>query len=402
MLTLLRQRNFALLWFGGVISIGGDWVLYAALPYFVFERTGSTLATAGMIVAELAPGVVIGSFAGVVVDRLDRRRLLVATNLVQAATVSSLLLVVHGGHVWVVYAVAAIQSVAASFAQPAESALLPSIVDADVLLAANAMTTLNNRLARLAGVPLGGLLLGVGGLAPVVLTDTVSFLVAAVMIAAVVGPPRVEPARTRFDAEWIDGLRLIRRNRTIAVFTGVLALMTFGGTMIDPLYVAWVRDVLGRGPAVYGLLLTTHSVSGIAGTLFVGHNARRLAPRVLMGWSSVVAGLVLMAKWDIALLPIAFALTLVGGLVSVASAIGIETYLQEVVPDAYRGRVFAALGASGGLASLLGASVGGIGATVVGVTVMLNIAALLVAASGVVVLRAITTARRGDSTAAAG
>jgi predicted MFS family arabinose efflux permease len=394
-LSLLRQRNFALLWFGGLVSVGGDWVLYAALPYFVFQRTGSTLATAGMIVAELAPGVVVGSFAGVVVDRLDRRRLLVAANLVQAATVISLLLAVHGSHLWVVYVAAAIQSVAASFAQPAESALLPSLVAPDLLLAANAMTTLNNRFARLAGVPLGGLLLGLGGLTPVVLTDAVSFLVAAAMIAAVVGPPRVATVRTRLHAEWLDGLRLIRGDRTIAGFTVVLALMTFAGTMIDPLYVAWVRDVLGRGPTVYGLLLTTHSVSGIVGTLLVGYNARRLAPRVLMGWSSIVAGLVLVAKWDIALLPITFAFTLIGGLVSAASAIGIETYLQAAVADAYRGRVFAALGASGSLASLLGATLGGIGAKVIGITAMLNVAALLVAVSGAVVLRTITGAPRG-------
>ena len=74
---VLLRRDFALLWTGGLVSIAGDWVLNAALPFFVYERTGSTIATAGMIVAELAPGVVIGSIAGVFVDRWDRKHVLV-------------------------------------------------------------------------------------------------------------------------------------------------------------------------------------------------------------------------------------------------------------------------------------------------------------------------------------
>ena len=90
---LLLRRDFALLWTGGLVSIAGDWVLNAALPFFVYERTGSTIATAGMIVAELAPGVVIGSVAGVFVDRWDRKHVLVVANVLQAATVGALLLV---------------------------------------------------------------------------------------------------------------------------------------------------------------------------------------------------------------------------------------------------------------------------------------------------------------------
>src|SRR3954453_21928701 len=229
MFAVLRQRDFGLLWTGGLISVAGDWVLYAALPFFVYERTGSTVATAGMIVAELGPGVVFGSFAGVWVDRLDRRRLLVVTNLLQAAVAGLLLLVTHGSRLWIVYAVAGAQSLLASFSQPAESALLPSLVGPGELVAANALNTLNNRLARLAGVPVGGLLLGLFGLEPVVLLDAVSFLVAAALIALVHAPARVVAERTGIRGEWLDGLRLIRRDSTIGMLFWVLGLYTFGG-----------------------------------------------------------------------------------------------------------------------------------------------------------------------------
>lgn len=395
MLVVLRQRSFALLWFAGLVSIAGDWVLNAALPFFVYERTGSTVATAGMIVAELAPGVLVGSFAGVFVDRLDRRRVLVASNLLQASTVLSLLAVTSGGGLWVVYAVAAAQSVLASFSVPAESALLPSLVPQAELVAANALTTLNNRIGRLTGVPLGGLLLGRFGLEPVVVVDALSFCGAAALVAGVVAPPRAPVERSCVRGEWLDGLRLVRRDRTVAMLFGVLGLMTFGGTMIDPLYVAWVRDVLHRGPKVYGLLLATHAVFGIAGSVLVG-TLRSIPPRVLMGWSSLVAGAALIAKWDLPWLPLTVGLTAVGGVVSVAAAIGVETWVQSTVHDAFRGRVFAALGASGAFFSLLGASAGGIAARFVGVTTMLDVAAALVAFAGLVVLRALRVCGTAD------
>jgi predicted MFS family arabinose efflux permease len=389
MLAVLRQRDFALLWTGGLVSVTGDWVLNAALPFFVYERTGSTIATAGMIVAELGPSVLVGSFAGVYVDRLDRRRLLVVTNLLQALVAAALLLVAFGTGVWVVYAVALAQSSIAAFSVPAESALLPSLVAPGDLVAANALNTLNNRLARLAGVPLGGLLLGLAGLTSVVVVDVASFAAAAVLVSLVRPPARAPAPRERFGGEWREGLRVVRHDPAVTMVFWVLGLMTFGGTMLDPLYVAWVRDVLGGGPQVYGLLLATHAVAGIAGAVCVGRLRSRLSPRLLMGWSSVAAGLALAAKFALPFVLLTFALTVVGGVVSVASAVGVETWVQSVVPDALRGRVFAALGASGALFSLAGAVAGGVAARYVGVTAMLEVAASLVLLAGVVVLRAL-------------
>src|SRR5215211_1948058 len=296
MLALLRRRDFGLLWLGGFVSVAGDWVLNVALPFFVFERTGSTVATAGMIVAELVPGVVLGTVAGVFVDRWNRKRVLVLGNLLAAATVALLLLVPGGGWLGLVYVVAVAQASVAALMIPAESALLPSLVDDRDLVAANALNALNNRLGRLVGVPLGGALLGFLGLRSVVVVDCATFVAAALLITSIRVPARAvsaaedvaEVARTAWTAfwrEWRDGMAIVRRERTIAVIFVVLGLMTFGGTMLDPLYVAWVRDLLRRGPEVYSWLLTAHAASGIVGTLLVGRFAARLTPRALMGWT---------------------------------------------------------------------------------------------------------------------
>jgi hypothetical protein len=175
----------------------------------------------------------------------------------------------------------------------------------------------------------------------------------------------------------------------VAVLTAVLVLMTFGGTMLDPLVVAWVRDVLGRGPQVYALLTTAHAASGIVVSLVLVRVHASASPRLLAGWSSVAAGVALLVKFDVPTLPLAVALSLVGGAVSVAGAIGVQTLVQQTVADDFRGRVFGSLQALVSLASLAGAMVGGALGEVIGTVPMLNVASSLVLASGLVALRAL-------------
>ena len=394
MFSVLLRRDFALLWTGGLVSVAGDWVLNAALPFFVYEETGSTVATAGMIVARLAPSVLLGSVAGVFVDRWSRKRVLVWTNLLQAAVVALLLLVPGEGWLWVVFAVAAAQSVISSFSSPAESALLPSLVGPDELLAANALNTLNNRIARLTGVPLGGVLLTYAGLEAVVVVDAVSFAAAAVLIAPIAASPlphvrvQASSAWESFWREWLEGVGLVGSDRTIALLFLVLGLMTLGGTMLDPLTVAWVRDVLGQGPQVFAWILTTHAASGIAGALLVGRFGRRFTPRDLIGWGSVVAGAALALRYNLPSVVLALALSAVVGVTSVASSLGVETLAMQSVPDELRGRVFGSLNATLGLLSLAGAAVAGLAAEIIGIVPTLNVGTALIALSGGLVLRA--------------
>ena len=123
----------------------------------VDELTGSSLATAGLVASRVAPQIVFGSFAGVFVDRWDRRRTMVAvTSLAQAVTVLPLFLVQSGGAVWVAYPVLAVSAILSSFSEPAENAFLPRLVPEAELVEANALNALNNSLARLIGPALGG------------------------------------------------------------------------------------------------------------------------------------------------------------------------------------------------------------------------------------------------------
>ena len=186
---------------------------------------------------------------------------------------------------------------------------------------------------------------------------------------------------------------VVRADRTIAVLFVVFGLMTFGGTMLDPLHVPWVTDVLDEGVGVVALLSMTSSVSGIAGSLAVGMLGSRVSARTLMSGGSMLAGLLLLVKFNVPVLWLAVALSAVSGVTAVASSVGVETLAQERTPEHVRGRVFGSLQASIWLASLLGAVAGGVVGEVVGLVPALDLASVLVTLSGVVVLLAIPRVR---------
>jgi len=393
---VLRRRDFALLWWGGLVSVAGDWMLMAVLPYVVYVRTGSTVATAGMTIAELLPGILLGSAAGVLVDRWDRRRVLVLTHALQALVVLALLLA-GDALLWVVYVVAAAQSALSSFSMPAENSLLPDLVPPEELVSANALNALNNRIGRLSGLPLGPVVFAVGGLDAVAVADALTFVVAAALVAGVRVRPQAEVASepgagAGFVAEWRRGLVLVRRDPSIRALFAIFGLMTFGGTMLDPLAAPWVHDVLGGGNDVYALLMTVHAVAGIAGSLVVGACGSRLPPRLLCGVGSVLAGCLLLVRFNVPVLGVAVVLSLVSGVTAVASSVGVDTLTQQRVPESYRGRVFGTLQAMIWLCSLLGAAVGGLVGQHVGVVPALDLASSLVVLAGVVVLVALPSA----------
>ncbi|KPV48044.1 hypothetical protein SE17_40190, partial [Kouleothrix aurantiaca] len=106
MLAPLRNRNFALLWLGGMISFAGDWAMLIALPVFIYDLTGSAMATGGAFIALSLPRLLFASLAGVFVDRWDRRRTMIIANLLSAAVLLLLLPVHAASQLWLVYAVA--------------------------------------------------------------------------------------------------------------------------------------------------------------------------------------------------------------------------------------------------------------------------------------------------------
>lgn len=394
MLTVLRQRNFALLWFGGLISIMGDWVLRAALPFYVYELSGSTMATALMFAARLVPNFLLGSAAGVFADRWDRRKLMAVTSLGQAVIILPLQWVTSTDTLWIVYAVALFQTVLAVFFAPAENALLPQLVAKEQLMHANALNLLNNNLGRLIGPLVGGVLLAAAGLSSVVVFDSLTFLAAGLLIFLVRTPARaVSPISLqghntpgvfrRFLHDWREGIDVIRKDQVISILFVAFVLLNLGGIMLDPLGTPFLMEVVGVDSKMYGYILTIQAVGGITGALTAGKIGERLAPARVFGWGTVLVGLLQLIRYNLPTLPVVLAMTVLIGLPAAVVAIAMDTLFQQFVPNSHLGRVSGTLSTTIAVVSLVGVlGIAGPMGNIWGIVPILNFAACVTIASG--------------------
>ncbi len=406
MLVILRQRNFAWLWLGGLISFVGDWVLFIALPVYVYDLTGSALATGGMFIAQTAPRLLFGSIAGVFVDRWDRRKTMIVANLLSAATLLLLLPVRSITDLWLVYLAAFLQASIALFFQPAESALVPLLVGEEHLIHANALTALNWELTRLIAPPLGGLVMALFGLGSVIAIDSISFLFSAAMIA-LIALPAAERVRTTVEqhrhaggawrAVWrelIEGLRLVRNDRLVRALFIITGVAMVAEGIINVLGFPWLKQVLHGDALTRGWMASAQAVGGLIGGLLIGRVSRLVRPVYLIGISGIVLGLVSLALINVTALPIdaalwlpaALLLKLLQGVPIMGLFVSVDTLLQQSVADRYRGRIFGAYGAISALTMLGGQAAASLLGDQVGLVPVLNWMGIMYLLAGVCAL----------------
>lgn len=373
--SVLGRRPFLLLWLSGVISNGGDWILLVALPVYMYELTHSTLATGILVIAQSLPRLLFSLVAGVLVDRWDRRRTMIAATLGQGILLLLLLLVRSPDALPLAYAVAAAVATLALLVEPAASALIPRLVAADEVVAANGMRALGWELGRLTAPPLGGLLMVTSGLGGVALVDSASFALSAALLTALgassaqarehkraaAGAGADRAARTTVRHDLGIGIGSVRESRLLVTVFTLAAITMVAEGIINVLSFPWIATVLHGSATERGWLATAQGVGGVAGGLAV-RGLSHAAPGRVIGGSALLFGGVSLTLTNLALLPIAggdrwpVALLLKGlsGAPLVVLAVGLQTVLVQSVADRVRGRVLAAYGGATSCALLVG------------------------------------------------
>jgi MFS family permease len=390
----LRIDGFRRLWAGGLVNDLGDWTLLIALPVFVFQLTGSALVTSTVFVVELVAGLLAGQLAGVLVDRWDRRRILILSGVIQAVALAPLLLVDGPDRIWLVYVVAAVESCFARLCGPAKAALVPSLVPADRLGAANGLGAVADNLARLVGSPVGGLAVAVLGLPGVVAIDAATYLASSVLIAGIRTGPAAAPAADpgpsapsgMFEA-WRDGLRTIRTDRRLAALLGIASLSQLAQGIFVVLFVVFVLERLGGTGGDVGLIRGVQAIGGVAGGLAVPWLQRRTDARGMVGWGYLAFGGIALTTWNLPLLttaiPVFAGLFVAAGVPGVATSTALFTSVQQLTPASHLGRVFAALEAGSSILAAVGVLTAGALADRLGVVAILDVQGLIYVACGV-------------------
>jgi predicted MFS family arabinose efflux permease len=376
-----RVPDLRLLLGAGLVSMAGDRVLSIGLAYSVYAVTGSTLASAAALLSSFVPQVVVGSVAGVFVDRWDRKRTMVVANLLLAVCLLPLLLVSGSDRIWLVYVVLAAESVIEVFFAPAEQAMLPRVVtDAD-LVTANALNGQVQNISRLVGAGLGGVIAAIGGIAAVAAADAATFLVAALLVARIRVSGRVErptdedaPEVIRGRAatlveEWRVGLRATWHSPVVRTLVVFLLITSTGEGIMGTLFAPYVRHVLHSGAQVYGLISGVQAIGGVIGGFLVASLAERWSPVVMLGVGGILFGLVDLAIFLYPLVWVspwpAVAGMIIVGLPGAVTVAGLMTLFQRHTVDAERGRVFSL----SSLASSVSVVIGSLAAGLLGGTV---------------------------------
>ncbi|MGX7826325.1 MFS transporter [Actinokineospora sp. 24-640] len=383
----LRIRDFRLLWFARTVSLLGSWLLVIAVPAHVFALTGSLAATGLTLAAEFLPPVLLGPVAGVLVDRWDRRRVMIVADLARAVAVGLLLLVGEPGDLWLVYAALVAESVSTVLFRPAAQAHTPVVVGTGTALAgANALNAVTDGAVRLIGAPLGGALLGWAGFTVLVWVDLGSYLLSAVALAltarVAAGRERDGQGVRRVLADLREGLDFLRGARTVRGLLMVNALFLGANAALTALLVPFGMTVLG-GSGQIGLVMSALGLGFLVGAPAVAHVIDRIAPGWLLCAALSGAGAGFGLLFSATGLPRALAAAVLIGAAGSMALVAGQTTVQRITPNQVLGRMSAAMFTAEAAATLVGAVLGPAAAVRLGLTTTAYIAGAATVACGV-------------------
>jgi MFS family permease len=339
--TLLRHRDFSLYWSGVVLSEIGTRGTFAANLYHIYTLTGSTVQTGLVGLSQAVALVLLSPLGGAYADRVDRRRLLQATQLVSLATSLALAVLTLVGDIqpWQILASVLLHTAAETFDRPARQALIPALIPRGELVQAFAIINPSREIAILAGPALAGLLMAVGGPEAMYLVDVGSY---AILIVALQFIRHTMPGgATRHASVWAnikEGFAFVRQRPLILQLVGLdLAATVFGA--YRAVLPALAADVLRVGPTGYGLLSAAPSAGALIGSAIVFRLASTARSGLIVLWSTAAYGLSAVA---LAQSPVFAAALLAGAALGVFDAMATtvrHAAVQLETPDEIRGRV---------------------------------------------------------------
>ncbi|MEI6045405.1 MAG: MFS transporter [Chloroflexota bacterium] len=345
---LSRNANFRNLWFGQLISSAGDWFNTVALLGLVLELTGNGLSAGLVLIASSLPMFLLTPIAGPVVDRFDRRKVMLVSNLLGALFAFSFLLIRDSTTVWIAYAGTALLVSTASFFGPAAGALTPTIVSREELFSANALSSSTWGIMVMVGSGLGGIMSAWLGRDLVFVFNAISFLLSNLLIWFVIPPvkinqPQSEP-RSK-SSTWDDfmiGITYLKQHPPVAALVAVKSGWGLAGGVLVLLAV-FGNQVFKAGDAGIGLLYAARGCGALIGPIvlrpLVGNDATRM-------WRVIVASFVISGVGYLL-----FGLSEASGLWLAALALIVAHFggganwviptilLQDIVPNRILGRI---------------------------------------------------------------
>lgn len=355
-ISLLRENhNYRNTWIGQVVSEVGDHFNNIAVFSLAVMVTKSGLVVSGVLLSRAIPAMLAGPLAGVVLDRFDRKRVMIASDLIRAVVAAGFIFTVSHPSTWMLYLLSALLMVASPFFTSGRAAILPSIATKEELHTANSLTQTTQWTTLALGAFLGGTSVMQFGYRWAFFGNAVSFLVSALCISRLHLPGRGfrPPRRSLTEAEvvrpWREYTEGLRYMRTVPLILGLLIVnigWASGGGAAQILFTVFGELVFNKGPAGLGMIWGCAGLGLMAGGALAYTVGRRLSFRnykrtisicyVIHGGSYILFSQMRHFGWALVFI----ALSRLG--VGISSVLNMGQLLR-VVPDAFRGRVFATM-----------------------------------------------------------
>ncbi len=339
----LEHQNFRLFWWGQLASLIGTWMQSVAQGWLMHRLTDSAFMLGLLAFAQFVPVTVLTLWAGVLADRLDKRRLLMVTQLGFLVQAMALAIVVSLGVVqaWMVLALALLFGIINAFDLPARQAFVVELVGKEDLGNAIALNSTAFNVARVAGPALAGILVAAVGEAPCFWLNASSFLPVIVVLARMQSAPR-EGARGAEVGAWssmrqgIDYALRTPAIRNLLILLGVAAGLGFQYMVLLPVY---AREILSSGAETYGAMVSAFGLGSLLAAAVLTRKLDRwyLRRNLLVGLGSAAVGLGLFA-WSRSL-PLSLAMGFAAGFGLILYVASTNILLQTTTDDRFRGRV---------------------------------------------------------------
>ncbi|MHA2222885.1 MAG: MFS transporter [Candidatus Thorarchaeota archaeon] len=375
--SVLSHRDFSYLWSGQLVSNIGTAISSLALMFYAFDLTGSAMSMAILAMAQVLPVVVFAGFVGVYVDQWNRKKIMIASDVVRAITILLIPLTVYFPTVmptiyWV-YLLTFIYATANAWFFPARSASIPNLVEGDELVAANSLSQMTFQVVQLVVPPVGGLLVAL--LAPdyflaFALTSS-TFVFSAFALRGI--RTNLIPDRSVDDKESLmkqiaQGARYVAGNAILSFLFVFAMLLAASSGILNALMLPYLEGELGLGSAQFGLILSAGAATGAIAAIYFSRKKELNKPLYLVASAGLLAGFAVFAlvlAFDLVTVMLSWAMI---GAVDVTLNIPLSVLMQKLVEDKLRGRVFALLNVAFTAVQVVGMGIGGVWAEVAGST----------------------------------
>ena len=373
--SVLRIRNFALLWSAQAISQIGDALFNIAMMWLVLQLTGSALAMGTTEILTQLPRLAFQLIGGVSVDRYDRRMMMLLSDAIRAIVMLAFAILVATNQIQLlhVYILAIIFGIVSAFFYPAMSALIPNLVANEELISANSLSSLTQQGSQIIGPAIAGVLIAVPavGIAGVSFFNAFSFAVGVLGVALMRLPAHLNGARKTngsFVHEVKDGFRYLFGFRALVVILFIAMVLNFALAPVSIVLPIFVKNVLGLGPESFGFVMSAFGIGMVAGSIAVGIRPPTTHRGSIAFILTTVEGILFAAVGLLPVFAISSFLAFACGFVNAIVNTLLMATMQGIIADEYRGRIFGlmsmismglapmALALAGGLTDVVGAA----------------------------------------------